>query len=123
MYVGTGTADRVDTAMKRAAKALGVKGGEVAMRKLGYTLVYENMGSKAAARAAENYLLGKATAAGQKFTKIGGGYVKKSGDLLNKKWGTDWNRKAKDKDDWFADFWPEIMSRSGDAWKSISRWF
>ena len=116
VYIGTGTARRAGTAIARAAKALGVKPGSLKLEKM-------NMGSKAAARAAEQYLLGKATHMGQKFTKVGGDYVKNSGDLLNKRWGTDWGRKAKDKNDWFNDFWPEIMNRTGQGWKTIDGWF
>jgi hypothetical protein len=116
VYIGTGTKVRVDTALTRVAKALGVDKNTL-------RLLSQDMGTNAAARAAENALLKKAVDAGQKFTKIGGDYIKASGNLLNKKWGTALNRTSKGNGDWFKDFWKEYDNRVGTAWDNVLKWF
>ena len=87
VYIGMGIAKRVDTALSKVAKKLGTSVDDLV--KQGYKIRWENMGSKAAARGMEQYLIKKAMDQGMKMTSRGlknGQFMVDKSTLVNKVW-------------------------------------
>ena len=120
IYIGTGTKERVGTAVQRAVDFINRSAVEK-VEPSDFFLYSRDMGGKPHARAAENWLILQARKAGMQFTKNKGDYV--AGNLVNKQWGTDWMRKTKGPDDWFNGFWPAFAERDHPGWKEIATWF
>ncbi len=115
IYIGTGTWARTQTVLARVAKRLGYKDAK-ALKNAGYKLVSADMNSKAAARAAENWLQLQALKNGMRFRRLGEKVVENGNVLINRNWGFNWLRRDKDAMSYIDEF-----ARRTD-WSKIKNW-